>query len=290
MSGIAIIIDGNVGTSPLGRVTFVESNRKKAARYVDSYCNAIGSREKENELLQMFITIIENGLDEKLIALYPMLGDTVNTQKINAMSVGENDLFLGANASVEDEVLTFSNTIGIGDVSENIVSLSETSNFSMVTVAQRIAGNNASTLFDFYSELNTGGSIYGRTQLSDGSMSFYIRNKNAEGDYTHILNELTEIICIEMVQNGNDQTGHINGVAYTSSTSAISIATINNVLGMSALRVKDTVAGATISQNMYLWNGTAYFHAIGNLSSEENLLLKEIVATFLYDAKGIVVA
>lgn len=292
--GIAIKLSGQDFTdSVLGRVTFKKSSAEVAADYVAAYSTAIGTTAYNSALLTMFTALVANGLDEKMFAIYPMLGNSLNSLKVNALSPGENDLSLFANASAGANKLVFVNTIGIGDKQSAVVRLGDDTddNYSWLTVFKRDWNINSSTLFYFNSPVVASISAKVNT-ANDGGQAVIVSNYRAS-DYTKVISADTATIWTLMGVNSQALAeGTINGTDYSVASDNVIAERWprpNTFLGGDFYAGASTAEGETISSNANIWNGESYFHAIGNLTKAENAQLKQIVAAFLSEVKEITI-
>ena len=292
--GIAIKLNNQDFTgSPLGSVTFKKSSEEKAADYVSAYSTAIGTTAYNSALLTMFTSLVANGLDEKLFVLYPMLGANLNALKVNALKPNTNDLSLFANASAGENKIVFANTIGIGDKQSQVVNLGNDSdkNYSYVTVFKRGWNINTSELFYFRSSnfASVGSKV---STANSGGRIISISNYRAS-DYYSLRVSDTDAIYTVVSNNGQAlNEGYINGNAFTitsANTDADAWPRPNTFLGANFYGTSSTAEGETISSSANIWNGESYFHAVGNLTKEENATFKQIVATFMSDVKSITI-
>lgn len=289
MSGIAIKLNTAMsGESVLGNVTFKESDEHKIRRYVSDYCEAIGDSTYESELLTMFTSMVENGLDTKLLVLYPLLGNTLDKAKVNALNPGVNDARFGGNASINNGELYFSSDIGSGPLDETIV-LSETPSFSMLTVARKVAnGINANRVYQCHPAIADAGMNAYLGTNGDGGAHIAIYN-NSNSVKAEVSGNGTTPFYLYFVQNGRNQQGVLNGTSYDN-TCIIDqdLSLPNTILGGNIILSNTSTPGEQLTEhNNNLWNGYIYFHAIGNLSLAESATLKGIVSTFLSDVRNI---
>ena len=292
--GIAIKLSGQDFTdSVLGHVTFKKSSAEAAADYVAAYSTAIGTTAYNSVLLTMFTALVANGLDEKMFAIYPMLGSSLNALKVNALSPGENDLSLFANASAGDNKLVFINTIGIGDKQSAIVRLGDDTDehYSWLSVFKRDWNTNQSALFAFRAPNRDSVNASVRTALTSGR-SISICNYRGSDSAQMSVSDAGAIYAFDGAVSQALAEGTMNGTEYSITSDTVSEGVWsrpNTFLGGDFYLAASTTEGETISSNSNIWNGESYFHVIGNLTKAENAQLKQIVAAFLSEVKEITI-
>ena len=102
--GLAIVLnDGDYSGDGfnIGQVEFIDYN-EVAADIASTYCRAIDDNSVYSPTFQLVYTLIQNGLWEKMVAIYPLLGTTAETLKVNLISPGTFDLTWGDKISIAD--------------------------------------------------------------------------------------------------------------------------------------------------------------------------------------------
>lgn len=312
--GISLILpNADFSQNNIGTVHFEKSPAEKIAEYVSNYAIAIGTTAYNEAITALFTSLVETGLDTKLFTLYPMLGDTLAKQKVNALNPGVKDLYLNSyQASVVNNVLTF-DKIGVGDCSTYATPITDSNDFSMFMV-YNLEGSNSSSIgcpFACYNQsagrysglshsFSAGSNTPSNVKIYNNTNSSSFGDPAFESDAFSPNNQINTIyFCqkvtqalegVNVVQTGkfNNSSDYTNTVNFTTDTEEL--ARPNTILGFLYYKssVKDSVPGESQSgSSSYFFKGNFHFYAIGNLSMEENATLKTIAGTFLNDVKNI---
>lgn len=291
MAGIAFKLSNQDFTdSPLGSVTFRQSDAEIAADYVAAYSEAIGTTSYNSALTTMMTAIVANGLDTKISALYPMLGDTLAKQSVNLIDPTLYPVSYGANASVVNNTLTFVNTIGVGECAVPEIPL--TNGYSCFICCARNSSVNVNTSYVLghyrSGPTGTGRRVSLHTTYGTGVPFAYQYVTGTEISAT-IASTSPNIIYFR-VDKTTSQIKYNSDAVQDLSFSSETIFVPNTLLGQDWTSVTSTTEGGTISANNGLFDGYVYFYAIGDLTMAENAILKTAAATFLSDVKSITIS
>lgn len=297
-TGIAIVLNDTFsGNSVLGNVTFIESVEHKIARLTNNYCEALGTDIYAEQIRALFTSIVSNGIDTKLYGLYPILGDTILKQKINAINPGVFDLNLGANASASEKGLLFSQGIAVGDMTQNTEKVGNGHSLSQLSViyADNLLQNGSCVSFYAKTIENVAqNGIWLGTQLA-GTTRQYItfrRTNNLDRIYNTIGSSPS---CFIIKFDRNGITTQFNSDEPITSAFDFSgdvyETYANNALGynmtQSAATGTSGESATSSTERMNLFGGHVYFHALGDLSLVELSTLKNAVSAFLASVKQI---
>ena len=299
-TGIAIVLNDTLsGNSVLGNVTFIESVEHKITRLTNNYCEALGTNIYAEQIRALFTSIVSGGIDTKLYGLYPILGDTILKQKINAINPGVFDLNLGANASASEKGLLFSQGIAVGDMTQNTEKVGNGHSLSQLSViyADNLLQN--SSCVSFYAKtienVNQNGIWLGTELAGTPATRQYItfrRTSNLSSIYNTIGSSPS---CFIIRFDSNGITTQFNSDEPITSAFDFSGSTYetyaNNALGynMTKSAATGTSGESTTSaaERTNLFGGHVYFHALGDLSLVELITLKNAVSAFLASVKQI---
>lgn len=296
-TGIAIVLNDVLpGESILGNVTLVESAARKIAHLTDNYCGALGTDAYRNEISTLFTSIVNDGLDSKLFGLYPILGDTLLKQKINAINPGTFDLNLGANASASEKGLLFSHDIAVGDMTQNTETAGDGSSLSQLSViyADNLSQNTScvSKYVKIIENSNQSGIRLGT--YPDGTRKYSVARRTTSLVNVYHSIETTPL-CFIMRFDESGITVKFDSESPITSDFDFSSDTYrtyaNNALGYEIDHSESTGTSgdpATSSDaKSHLFGGHVYFHALGDLSLVELSTLKNAVSAFLASVKQI---
>lgn len=284
--------DQNFSGSSLGVITVLPSNRTRAAQITQAYCTAIGSTAYKSAINRLVYQLINSGIYDKMIGIYPILGNSISTLKVNLMSPGTKDIIVGANASAIENQFDFSRTIGTGNVGDP-VNLTTNNSFSVLLGSRTKSSTGGCCYLNFWES----GTSTKKFQMFTALESSVQKNKLGIGaDFgSHVVtfdeantdNKLWG--CAVNVSAGKYLA--INNGVYTNGDiyDATRLANVfpNAILGQNQYTAKSTTAGATISANSALANGYVFFYAIGLLQGDENKILSDAANRFVADVKGI---
>lgn len=94
--------------SPLGKVVFKKPINERVNDIIAVYKNVVSlSRHDEIALRTLVTTFIINDIWDKLIGVYPMIGNTVQKQSINLVNVNEFNLSVYEHGSAIDKGINF---------------------------------------------------------------------------------------------------------------------------------------------------------------------------------------
>lgn len=297
-TGMAIVLNDTIlGDSVLGNVTFIESDERKITRLTNGYCEALGTDVYAEQIRVLFTSIVIEGIDTKLYGLYPILGDTIQKQKINAINPGIFDLNLGANASASEKGLSFSQDIAVGDMTQNTETSGDGNSLSQLSVIYPDGLSQNSSCVSSYikaiSNLPQSGIKLG-TGLNEGIRKYSVERRTGSLDtiYSTIGSSPS---CFIMRFDINGITTQFNSDEPITTAFDFSSETYktyaNNALGYKIDRSESTGTSGepatTSTAKMMLFGGHVYFHALGDLSLVELNTLKNTVSTFLTSVKQI---
>jgi hypothetical protein len=286
MKGFGFIIpNADFSDSPLGSVEFAVSDDELATRYANAFCTSIGDNTYASQLKSMILSLLEKNLWDKMIAIYPMIGDT-STNLVKNLVNGGTDAFIAANASVGTNKLTFSNLIGTGNVANSVTMLSNEGHGVSIYAHFKCT---ASGLNDIVSFCRNGSTprIY-----QNGSKFVGIEFNTTQVSTVSAQSATSALIRVGEVNNNTfdvtlkvgEETKTIASLNYNESYPMY----VGNNIGVNIRNADamNTEAGATLSSGIRgLFKGEMYFYAIGRLSSNEEDLAKSIFDTFVESVK-----
>ena len=260
----------------LGKVTF----RKSIAEMVANYCSAINDSSYSGELLEMFEQLQKNNILNKIYAIYPIMGNDIASLSLNAQNVDKRHLVTYANASAKENVLSFANNIGIGNVGANECN-ELAGEFSMYAAFKHIKKDiNGATLQNFTSENNEG-----KASIIRQSQELLV----LWGGQAVNLNINTSTIGRVALSNvGESKTASIvkDGVLLQTISSDLATGIVPNLnIGVSNTSVGEV--GQQIEANSALFSGELYFYALGVMTADELVTFDTIVSQFLSKVKSL---
>lgn len=276
MRGIGLILpNADFSGSPLGQISIAKSVDDLAYDVVVAYAESIGTSQYNSSLQTLVVDLMNNGLWDKVTAIYPMLGTSLSAKKVNLKSPNSFDLALGQNASVISNGLSFVDTISVSDVAMETIN-NKFMGYTYYFVGKQIRGkqNMAALLSSADSWIRIGGA-------SNNGLQFYLGRNGvfqfADGSSTNIRKitfhaEETYMYCIA------------DGVKSNNTASSNNYA-LNFVNGFgfecSALPID------TESNSNQLFSGEMYCAALGWMSEAESIKFDSIMCKFVADLKGL---
>lgn len=279
--GTAIIIDGaDFSAKNIGKVTI---KRDVVAEIVDKYVAKSGSSAYRGAIRTLVKSLIDSGLWDKTVCLYPMLGTTLDAMSVNLASENEYPLHFLENATAETNKVYFSNTTEVS----NPLSLrtweikdNASNNIGVVLRFSRSASevNNGSNLFTFGSG--------GFTTALTGEVTPPIRclygcllgsrlmpsNVSCAETKTYIyLNEATKCAFYADGEKVNEK-------GFTESVSNVAF---NGVIGTNNAYTPTKSPGEAISANVNLASGEVSLIAYGNYTTSDVAQLNAIIDAFV---------
>lgn len=279
--GIAISLKGSdFSMSNIGQVTFTPAKKEIISTIVNNYYSSVGDVGNKESISSLVTTLVYNDLWDKIKVIYPVLGTTLNQQCVDLKGV--QDLIPFVNATAGNNLMTFSNTIGIGNVDNPVSNVSIERGKRMVIVGYKRGTINNSYLigssgtYDFIATANSpqclwvGLSNYSQTMTKNGFpemgnylVGLHVNAKTNKAEY--FKNSIkTELALDNGMFDVNGASGKYNLIPY-----------------IGGLIDSNTEHGATIEENNLLATGDFWFYAEAELdTTEEAILVESACSTF----------
>lgn len=273
MNGIGFIIpNADFSNSPLGKVNFYKSNEDIAREIVDEYNVSIGTEAFDTALHNMVLSMINEELWDKTKALFPILGSNLTSKGVNLKN-SSAPMQLLANASIEENGITFVNTISVGTpTAETTFNFSEETQRSILMKAVATRTTNAKTTSSLTSGVGTSNnSDYEGMAFHFAFQSSMRLNSKKTSEtlhrYAYTQDTDTAYLHVDGVEDGTF-SGTWGGVNYIPNTM---FGTTNGDGG---------TAGETITDSASLINGSLYYYCLGNFTNDELQVMDDILSTF----------
>ena len=277
-----IIPNADFSDSPLGSVEFAVTDEELAMRYANAFCTSIGDDTYKSQLQSMILSLLENNLWNKMIAIYPMIGNTSTTLVKNLVNDG-TDAFIAANASAGTNKLVFSNAIGTGNVANNVTMLSNEGHGVSIYANFKCTASGLNDIATF-SRVGSTPKMY-----QNGNKYVAIEAVSSSQISTVSAQSATSA-CFRVVEVNDgkygvtlkvgEETKSITDLNYNADYPMY----VGNNIGVNIRNADamNTEAGATLSSGIRgLFKGEMYFYAIGRLTSTEEDLVKSIFDAFV---------
>lgn len=273
--GIAISLKGSdFSMSNIGQVTFAPTKKEIISTAVNDYYSSVGDVGNMESISSLVTTLVYNDLWDKIKVIYPVLGTTLEQQCVDLKGV--QDLIPFVNATAGNNLITFSNTIGIGNVNNPESNVSIERGKRMVIVGYKRGTINNSYLIgrnntlDFIATANSpqclwvGISNYGQTMTKNGfpEMGNYLVGLHVNAKTNKVEYFKNSIKTELALDNGmfsiNSASGKYDLIPYIGGSTKT-----------------NTEKGATIEENNFLATGKFWFYAEAELDTTEEAILVE---------------
>lgn len=275
--GTAIIVKGaDFSKNNIGTITFGSLSE----RIVNKYNSAIGTNEYQGPLSQMVNSLIEESLWDKIVALYPILGDSLNAKCVNLASDGAYPMRLKENAANGDKLISFSNTIEVSANDDSLpIYAGRAFGYGFIVDYVRTEwGNNTSNLFS----IGSGGLT---TSLKEGGRAIKIGLANSRGvESTPASEKYPESRHLySYVNEAAESKLYVDGILNNtnSATSQNSNAPYSGYFGSTAVYNPTSTVGSPISANQNIGSGEMRFFLYGAFTNDELVKATDIVQEFL---------
>lgn len=267
--------------SPLGNIDFEVSDEKLATLVTSTFCTSIGDDTYFSKIYSMVFSLIEQKLWDKMIAIYPIIGNNTNNLVKNLVSNG-TDAFVANNASAGTNKLIFSNSIGTGNVINNVTIISDDGHGVSIYANFKNTANELNEIAAFCRNSSTPKIIRGNTGLIGMQANTTVYSTVSASSATSaclrvgIVNDNTYDVTLKV----ENETKIISSQNYNVSYPML----VGNNIGVNIRNADamNTEAGATLSSPVKgLFSGEMYFYAIGRLTSTEEDLVKSIFDAFV---------
>lgn len=277
MNGIAIIIpNADFTGSPLGKVTKAETVEDKAMRVVNTYASKIGTTTYNTALKNMVVSLMNEGLWDKVTYLYPMLGTTLAQKLVSLKDDCENG-FVGNNATAITDGISFAKREDynyedvVAGASQKIVPSP-----TVLTVSMCVKPMNTTTWGNVYGFIGHSSSktVNIATQNSTGTANWYL----VGGEFYKFGAVGNVKQHVSMLYNNGQMSAMINGVndgtSYVNSDTIVS-SIISNAIGCSWGKFK---TGSTNYKLTNQFDGELYVFAAA--FTDNMAKFDEIIRTF----------
>lgn len=279
--GIAISLKGSdFSMSNIGQVTFTPTKKEIINTVVNNYYSKAGNVGNKESISSLVTTLVYNDLWDKIKVIYPVLGTTLEQQCIDLKGV--QNLVPFVNSTAGNNLITFSNTIGIGNVDNPISNVSIERGKRMVIVGYKRGSLNNSFLIglregvDYIATrnspqcFNVGVSKPMSTTVENG---FPVMGAYLVGVHTN-----AKANKVELFQNSiKTELALDNGMFMADST----LGEWDLIPYIGGAINSDTQEGVTIEENKYLATGDFWFYAEAELdTTEEAILVESACSTF----------
>lgn len=275
--GTAIIVKGaDFSKNNIGTITFGSLGE----RVVNKYNSAIGTSEYYGPLLQMVNSLIEENLWDKTVALYPILGDSLNAKCVNLASDGAYPMRLKENAANGDKLVSFRNTIEVSADNTSLPTYNgRTFGYGMIVDYVRTEwGNHTSQLCTigtggFSTFLGEGGRC-SRAGLNSTRVVVTTPASEKYPESRHLYSFVNETTEAKLYVDGI-----LNNTNNGASQDALTL--YSGYFGSTRVYTPTTTPGAVISPNQYLASGEMRFFLYGAFTNNELVKATGIVQEFL---------